>query len=335
MGKKGIDISAYQGIVDFDKVKKSGIEFVIIRAGWGGGVKDKYFDRNVQECVKRNIPFGVYWFIYAANDTDAAKNAQCCLNVIKGLKLDYPVWCDFEYDSVSYASKKGVYVDKTTASRWVKIFLDTVKKAGYAVGNYTNLDYYKRYFDNEVNNRYDVWFAYWGAATAMTNASAIWQYSSKGRVNGIVGNVDMDIANKSYPENKPTPDVPVTPVNPGGDTYPIPAVYKLVFDPDWYYNRYPDLQQAWAQMVASGSVKNTKEARDYWLYQHFLKFGMDEADNGRYGCPSFNVKKYKAAYPDLQAAFGDASYKPYYYHYMQTGAKEIAEGKRAKADLSV
>lgn len=333
--KRGIDVSAFQGIIDWDKAKKGGVEFAMIRAGWGTGTLDKYFKRNVQECQRLGIPFGVYWFMYCANDTEAAKNAQACLNAIKGLKLDYPVAADFEYDSVSYAAKRGVYVDKTTASRWVKLFLDTVKKAGYEVINYTNLDYYNRYFNNEVNNRYEVWFAYWGSATTMTKASAIWQYSSKGRVNGIVGNVDMDEAHKSYPSVQPTPDVPDTPVNPSNDFYGIPEVYRLVFDPVWYLNRYPDLKATVQQLIANGSLKDDENSIAWWLYQHFLTFGMDEADNGRYGCPTFNVKKYKEAYPDLRASYGDASYKPYYYHYMMYGAKEIAEGKRAKVDLSV
>lgn len=334
MSKKGIDISAYQGTPDFDKVKKSGIEYAILRAGWGGGTMDKTFKRNAAECQRVGIPFGVYWFIYAASDTDAAKNAQACLNVIKGLKFDYPVWCDFEYDSVSYAAKKGVYVTKEIASRWAKIFLDTIKQAGYAVGNYTNLDYYRRYFNNEINNRYDVWFAYWGAATQMTNEAAMWQYSSKGRVNGIIGNVDMDESHKQYPANDPKP-VPDTPVTPSKDVYPIPAVYTLVFDPEWYLRRYPDLQAAVQEWIKAGVIKNEPGAIAWQLYQHFLMFGMEEADSGRYGNALFNVKKYKAAYADLQQAFGDGSYKPYYYHYMQSGAKEIASGARAKVDLSV
>jgi GH25 family lysozyme M1 (1,4-beta-N-acetylmuramidase) len=332
---KGIDVSAFQGIIDWDKVKASGVEFAMIRAGWGIGTLDKYFKRNVEECVKRGIKVGIYWFIYALNDSQASQNASACLKAIKGMKIDFPVCPDFEYDSVSYASKKGVPIDKATASRWVKIFLDSVKKAGYDTANYTNLDYYNRYFTNEVNNRYDVWFAYWGKATTMTKASAIWQYSSKGKVNGIVGNVDMDESHKAYPSVNPNPNVPDVPVNPSPDSYKIPTIYNLVFDARWYFDRYPDLQEAVKAMISNGSLKNNDADIAWWLYQHFITFGMEEADNGRYGCASFNVVKYKNAYADLRQAFGDSSWKPYYYHYMQSGAKEIAEGKRAKVDLTV
>lgn len=331
---KGIDVSAFQGVIDWDKVKASGVEFAIIRAGWGIGTLDKYFKRNVEECVKRNIKIGIYWFIYALNDTHASQNAVACLNAIRGLKIDFPVCPDFEYDSTSYAAKKGVYVDKATASRWVKIFLDTVKKAGYDTANYTNLDYYKRYFTNEINNRYDVWFAYWGAATAMTKASAIWQYTSKDLINGIVGYVDSDESHKTYPSANPKP-APDTPVNPSNDSYKIPAVYDLVFDAKWYFNTYPDLQEAVKAMISNGSIKNNDAEISWWLYQHFLMFGMEEAANGRHGCAAFDVVKYKNAYADLRQAFGDTSWKPYYYHYMQSGALEIKEGKRAKVDLTV
>ena len=337
--KKGMDVSAFQGIIDWDKAKKDGIQYAILRAGWGTGSVDKYFKRNAQECARLKIPFGVYWFIYCTNDTQASQNAAACLNTIKGLKLDYPIWCDFEYDSVSYAAKKGVPVDKNTASRWVKIFLDTCKNAGYAVGNYTNLDYYNRYFTTEINAKYDLWFAYWGAATTQCKNAPIWQYTSKGKVNGIVGNVDMDECHKTYPANAPKP-VPDVPVNPSNDFYGIPEVYKLVFDPDWYYATYKDIQQAWQQLVANGSYKDTAQNRAWWCYQHFLKFGMEEVypqqpSATRHGNTKFDVVKYKAAYPDLQKAFGDAAWSPYYYHYMQSGALEIATGKRAKVDLSV
>ena len=332
---KGIDISAFQGVIDWDKVKADGVEYVVIRAGWGIGTQDKYFKRNAQEAYKRRIKVLVYWFMYCLNDTDAAKNANACLNVIKSVGVPvYAVASDFEYDSVSYAAKKGVPVDKATASRWVKIFLETIKKAGYEVINYTNLDYYNRYFNNEINNRYDLWFAYWGKATALSNAAAIWQYTSSGKVNGIAGRVDMDDFHKNYPSTI-NPDVPPTPVNPSDDSYKIPKVYDLVFDAKWYFNTYPDLQKTVKAMIENGSIRNNENAIAWWLYQHFLLCGMEEADKGRYGCPSFNVKKYKDAMYDLRELYGDASYKPYYYHYMQKGALEISEGKRAKVDLTV
>lgn len=324
MSKKGIDVSAHQGVIDWAKVKNAGIQFAILRAGYGTSSIDKYFKKNADGCKKNKIPFGVYWFMYCKDDASAKKNATACINAIKGLKLDYPVCADFEYDSVSYANKYGVNVTKENASRWVTIFLDTVQSAGYSVCNYTNQDFYNRYFTDAVNKKYDLWLAKYGNANTMTNNAAMWQYSSKGKVNGITGNVDMDEAHKTYPEVKPDPSI-----------HTIPEVYNLVFDPTWYYSTYPDLQNAVRQLIDNKSIANSPSSIAWWLFEHFTTVGMDEADAGRYGCPTFNVKKYKQAYPDLRAALGDSSYKPYYYHYMQAGAAEIASGARAKVDLSV
>lgn len=328
--KYGIDVSAWQGKINWDLVKSSNRgEFAMLRMGYGTKSMDAQYKRNAQECERLNIPIGGYWFIYAANDTEAQQNAIACLNAAKGHKFDYPICADLEYDSITYAAKRGVVVTKEIASRWVKIFLDTIKKAGYSVANYTNLDYYKRMFTTEINNRYDVWFAYWGSATQLSNASALWQYSSKGSVAGIVGNVDVNEAHKAYPESNPNPNIPDVPVTPDDKAHKIPAIYDCVFDPKWYFSHYTDLQDAVAEQIEHGNIPNTEEAIAWWLFQHFALIGMDEADNGRFGNESFNVIKYKAAYKDLRDAFGDKSYKPYYEHYMLKGKDEISEGKRA------
>ena len=326
MAKKGMDVSAFQGIIDWNKVKANGIEYAILRAGWGQGTIDKQFNRNLAECERIGMPKGIYWFSYAINPEYAKKEALCAIKAVQNHKLEYPIWFDYEYDSTAYAAKKGVVVTKDLASAMAKAFMDTVKAAGLQTGNYSNLDYCKRYFNDDINKNYDLWYAYWGSATNATKAAAMWQYSSSGNVAGIAGRVDMDISNKSYPAGvAPSPDVPITPAK---DYYNIPAVYSLVFDPEWYLVTYKDLQAAVQAQIASGAIKNEPGAIAWWLYQHFYTFGMDEADNGRFGNSVFNVKKYKAAMTDLQQAFGNASYKPYYQHYMLTGAKEIATGKR-------
>lgn len=327
--RKGIDVSSWQGRIDWAKVKADSVEFAMIRAGWGTEKVDPYFVANAQGCAAQGIPFGVYWFIYCTDDASAKKNAKACLEAVSKVRLTYPVCADFEYDSISYANKNGVNVTKQNASRWVKLFLDKIKDSGYIVANYTNLDFRNRYFNDDVNKNYDLWYAYWGSASATTNGAPIWQYTSKGAVPGVAGNVDMDEGHKDYSGNTPSP----TP-KPDDDFYGIPVVYKLVFDPDWYYKKYPDLQQA-VQVQIKNKNLSTKKDIVWWLYEHFLKYGMEEADYGRFGCPTFNVVKYKNAYADLRAAFGNASYKPYYYHYMQYGALEIKQGRRPKVDLSV
>ena len=241
-----------------------------------------------------------------------------------------------EYDSESYCRKRGVILTKDLASRIVKKFLDTIAAAGYKVGNYTNLDWYRRFFDDSVNKGYDLWFAYWGAETKMASDAPVWQYSSKGKVAGITGNVDMDYVHKDYTADQPVnPDITPVPVNPDGNVHKIPACYSLIFDPEWYLFTYKDLQKWITDCIRDGVIGGSQDEINWQLYCHFLSCGMDEADNGRHGCKSFDVKKYKAAMTDLQQIYGDVSYKPYYNHYMLTGAQEIADGKRINVDLSV
>lgn len=200
MVKKYIDISKYQGDVDFAKLKGN-VDGVIIRAGYGQNNIDEKFKRNISECNKHGIPCGVYWFSYAYTEAMARKEAEYCLAAIKPYKVELPVCFDFEYDSVNYAQKNGVGIGKTLATALVHAFCGVVEKAGYYAMNYTNGDYLSRYFDASTL-KYDLWYAAWPSKpdpAKPPRECGIWQYSSKGSVPGINGNVDMDYAYKDYP----------------------------------------------------------------------------------------------------------------------------------------
>lgn len=200
--KKGIDVSKWQGDIDWAKVKADGVEFAMLRAGYGKGNIDEKFKRNISECNRLGIPCGVYWFSYAYTEDMAKKEAQYCLEAVKPYKLEYPIAFDFEYDSVNYAKKKGVTVTKTLATKLVKAFCGEIEKAGYFAMNYTNKDYLNKYFDADVPKLYATWLAQWPANPVLTNpptGAAIWQYTSKGSVKGISGSVDMDAAYNDYP----------------------------------------------------------------------------------------------------------------------------------------
>lgn len=196
--KKGIDVSKWQGVIDWEKVKADGIQFVIIRAGYGKNNIDEYFERNISECNRLGIPCGVYWFSYAYNEEMARQEAQYCLEAIKPYKVEYPVCFDFEYDSVDYAKKKGVIITKALATKIADAFLSEIESAGYYAMNYANKDYLKNMFDMDNLKKYDLWYAYWSSENDRKDAG-IWQYTSSGRVNGITGRVDMNIAYKDYP----------------------------------------------------------------------------------------------------------------------------------------
>lgn len=201
--KKGIDVSEWQGTIDWDKVKAAGIEFAMIKAGSGRNRVDPEFKRNISECNRLGIPCGVYWFSYAYTEELAHNEAKYCLEAIAPYKLDYPVAFDFEYDSVNNAAKLGIEITREMASSFARAFLEDIEAARYYAMLYTNSDYLKRYFDQDLAKRYDVWLAMWQANPNLndkpTQAGGIWQYSDTGNVPGISERVDLDAAYYDYP----------------------------------------------------------------------------------------------------------------------------------------
>ncbi len=185
-----IDVSAWQGVINWEKVKESGITHAIIRAGYGTDTQDKYAARNLSECNRLGIKVGVYWFIYALTKADAIANARKCLSVIKKYKIELPVYCDFEYDTINYAKKCGVNLGAAEAVSFSTAFLEEIENAGYFAGNYANQDYMRNKFGNKMS-AYTLWYA-WYNKTINRNDATMWQYTSSGRVNGISGNVDMN-----------------------------------------------------------------------------------------------------------------------------------------------
>ena len=196
--KKGIDVSAHNGSIDWGRAKKD-IDFAMLRAGFGKGNVDKHFHENAKGCISNGIPFGVYWFSYAITVDDARAEAQHCLDAIKGYTLDYPIAFDFEYDSDNYFIKK-VGRAMTTARKIAiaQAFCETVEKAGYYVSIYTNLDYFNKCFKS-LANKYDIWLARWNAKSS-GQVCGMWQYTERGCVTGIKTVVDCNYSYKDYPK---------------------------------------------------------------------------------------------------------------------------------------
>ena len=120
--KRGIDVSKWQGEIDWEKVKGAGVEFAMLRAGYGQGNADSMFARNAAGCEAAGLPYGVYWFSYAWSEESARAEAGSCLQLIRGRNIEYPVAFDFEGDSVEYAEKRGVAVTKELVSAMARAF---------------------------------------------------------------------------------------------------------------------------------------------------------------------------------------------------------------------
>lgn len=194
---KGIDVSKHQGAIRWDLVKPQ-IDFAMLRAGYGKGNIDSFFDVNAINCNNLKIPIGAYWFSYAYSEEMARNEAKFCINIIKAHKIEYPVCFDFEYDSEKYARKNGVTVTAALMNKMATAFLSEIEKAGYYAMNYTNIDYLNRGF-SQLTGKYDTWLAQWNVKEP-TKKCGIWQYSDNGKVSGINGRVDMNYSYYNYKE---------------------------------------------------------------------------------------------------------------------------------------
>lgn len=199
--RKYIDISIYQGQIDWDKVKAEGnVSGVMIRAGSGKNHIDTQFIYNATECNRVGIPCGAYWFSYATTDKEAQAEANYLLAAVKPFRMELPLAYDFEYDSVNNAKNNGITITKEMASSLVRAFCDTIEKAGYWVLNYANPDYLSRYFDQSTTSRYGLWLAQWPNVVDVTKPPRqcdIWQWGTS-TIPGIKTVVDTNEAYKDF-----------------------------------------------------------------------------------------------------------------------------------------
>lgn len=186
---KGIDISRYQGNPDFAKVKKE-VDYVIVQAGYGryASQKDSSFERNYSECKKYGIPVGIYWFSYANSVADAKKEAEACLEVIKGKQFEYPIYFDIEGSALS-----------GDVSGKCKAFCEAIEKAGYYAGIYISRSPAQTYLSKDVASKYALWLAEYSSKCNYSGDYGMWQYGDNGKISGISGAVDMDYCYVDYP----------------------------------------------------------------------------------------------------------------------------------------
>ena len=191
---EGVDVSVYQGNIDWNKAKADGIEFAIMRAGYGKYVsqKDKYFDQNMKNAKAAGLPCGVYWFSYALTPEDAIKEADACYEVIKNYKLEYPVSFDMETES-------QMKLPKETVAQIIEAFCGRMESYGYYTTLYTYASFLNYKVEDRIFDKYDIWVAHYNTSKPAFNRNyGLWQYSCTGSVWGITGNVDRDYVYLDY-----------------------------------------------------------------------------------------------------------------------------------------
>lgn len=205
--KKGIDVSYSQGKINWTEVKKH-VDFAIIRCGYGDNVEsqdDSRWKYNADECTRLGIPFGVYIYSYAANDSQSRSEAEHVLRLIRGYKLSYPVYLDLEEETPAIQNH---------AVRGAQIFGDILKNAGYNIGIYANLNWFRNIIGSRLDH-FTKWVAQYNTTFDYEGRCDMWQYSSAGQIPGIIENVDMNYdfstpvgsAPANHPESTHSPDI--------------------------------------------------------------------------------------------------------------------------------
>ena len=200
----GIDVSSYQGTIDWSKVKQDGIEFAVIRAGYTGYTKSRHSINadtqavtNIKNAQAAGLPVGVYWFSQALNESEARAEAQKTLEIISGYDLQLPVFFDYEFHGVTEGRLDSAWregtITKSQMTANARAFCEEIESAGYETGIYANKSFLTSQLDAaSLANDYSIWLAHFTTQTDYTGDYYMWQYTEEGKVDGISGNVDCD-----------------------------------------------------------------------------------------------------------------------------------------------
>ena len=194
----GIDVSKWQGTIDWEAVADAGIDFAIIRVGYRGYstgvlVEDSYFEKNIKGATAAGIKVGVYFFSQAITQAEAVEEASMVISLISGYNLTYPVFIDTEE-----SGGRADSLTKTQRTAVVLAFLKTITNSGYSAGVYASKNWYTDNLNASLLSSYTIWVAQYSSTLTYTGKYDIWQYSQTGTVDGISGNVDMNISYLGY-----------------------------------------------------------------------------------------------------------------------------------------
>ncbi len=194
----GIDVSKHNGRIDWNAVKNAGVNFVIIRCGYRGSatgvlVEDPMFRSNIQGALGAGLKVGVYFFSQAVSEVEAVEEASMAVSLTRKYSISYPIFIDVE---AANGRADGLGSDARTGA--IRAFCETVRNSGYTAGIYANKNWLSEKMNTGQFGAYRIWLAQYAAAPTYSGRYDVWQYSSKGRIAGISGDVDLDISTLSY-----------------------------------------------------------------------------------------------------------------------------------------
>ena len=188
MRLKGIDVSKHQGVIDWKKVKNDGVEFAIIRIGYGGStpVKDERFEENYKNAKANGLKVGTYLYSYANSESDVKSETDAILKWLNGKSFELPFYLDVE------DSKTQGDLSVSELTNYVYNICEKIENAGYWTGIYASKNWLETKLNMNKLNRFTVWLAQWTNNPTYKGSYAMWQYTSNGTVDGIGGRVDMN-----------------------------------------------------------------------------------------------------------------------------------------------
>ena len=196
----GIDVSKYQSGLDWNKIKKSGVSFVIIRIGYRGYgaagklVKDPMFEEHFTNARNAGLKVGVYFFTQAVNEAEAQEEAEACNWALNGRMLDYPIFYDTEASTASGGNGRADGLGVEDRTKCAIAFCERVKELGYQPGVYASTTWYRKRVDyNTLRSRYTIWNAHYGVSASPIGCD-LWQGTEKARINGYSGELDANIS---------------------------------------------------------------------------------------------------------------------------------------------
>ncbi len=190
----GIDVSKWNGSVDWDAVSKSGVSYAIIRCGYRGSstgalIVDPKFETNISKAKAAGMQVGVYFFTQAVSETEAVEEASMVLSQVSKYSLNYPIYLDVES-----SGGRGDKLTKEERTAVIRAFCNTIQNSGYSAGVYANKTWLAEKMDVNQLGSFKIWLAQYAAAPTYTGRYNMWQYTSKGTLPGITGDVDMNLS---------------------------------------------------------------------------------------------------------------------------------------------